>query len=113
MTQCKPLELLTGVRELLADREKWIQGTDAQDILKRCIEPWVVDACRFCLRGAALKVGDADSEAIVVLTKELRLYKENTNEVLWLFNDDKERTHAEILEFLDARIKVRTEEQPK
>ena len=111
----EPLALLTGIREILSKPEAWTKGILAFDKDKKGIDPVNPEACRFCLLGAAGKAANfsslyhsAELETLYhMLRKELRQYvgdAPGTYTSVSDWNDQKTRTHDEVLKFLDTRI---------
>jgi hypothetical protein len=57
---------LQEARDLISDESRWTQGTNAVDARGIAVHPGHPDACKWCARGALLKVfgiGDLISEA--------------------------------------------------
>ena len=51
------IEILTGVRDLLSDPERWTQGASARDAKGRIVDVHSEDATCFCAVGAFYRVG--------------------------------------------------------
>lgn len=56
MSELKPISECRTVAELLADRSRWTQATNARDRLGNPVTPMDGNACCFCVRGAAWKI---------------------------------------------------------
>jgi hypothetical protein len=105
------IEILRRARDLVAFG--WCQRVDAQDAEHRSVEPWSSRACYWSLLGAlaaamdAPREGHADSPALVA---ELRLALVAVSETIsaWSlqgWNDEPDRTQAEVVEMLTAAHK--------
>lgn len=119
----KPLNFLTGIRELLTNPKKWTKDVEAR--LEDGSHTHATDpkAVCFCLQGAAIKVacpGDSQehaqaglkARALTALLQEYRAFNSGPKEsVVWMFNDAEGRTHADILKFLDTRIEFHLKAQ--
>lgn len=108
------LTALQQMRELLGDPKAWIQGSYAKvDSVKGfSTSPMDPEATCFCLAGAARRVwkdqciGVAGNGPEWWLGTQLIRYTHDSidraNVPHW--NDSPDRTHADVLKFLDSRI---------
>jgi hypothetical protein len=114
-----PLNLLTGIRELLTDPERWIKDTEARSINGARSRAECTEAVCFCLQGAAIHVANPSGKydagirdnVLRVLLRELKVYKPKFQGPTWEFNDNEETTHEDVLKFLDTRIEAHLKEQ--
>lgn len=90
------LELLRGVRELLAVPERWTKKAFARTATGTICNDTQDVAVAWCIRGAAYRLGLGHDEFCSSM-----LYSPND---LSRWNDAPERTHAEVLARLDAAI---------
>jgi hypothetical protein len=91
----KPVEECITVQELLADPERWTKNAVARNQYGAAIphthDP---DACKWCLYGALLRVYGSGN----YWPFEDKLLKTLGRETVAPWNDDPERTHAQVLE---------------
>ena len=85
-------EVLAAARELISDKNRWCQGSEAEDAAGRWILPSHLNAVRWCALGAVEKVSD--------ISRALDIFAD-TMDVINI-NDD--MGHEAILAYLDARI---------
>jgi hypothetical protein len=92
------LEVLRGMRELLSEPTRWTQDTNARssDGDEVLYHSDLADC--WCLDGALLKLTRHDGDVYLAVRKALPV------DVLCVWNDAPERTHAEVLELLDKAI---------
>lgn len=91
------LELLRGIRELIAQREHWNRGSYGLDAQGRDVD--LSNATCFCLSGAGAKVLGLDGPDSC-FEDRLSLALDVPEVIHW--NDT--HTHAEVLALLDRRI---------
>jgi hypothetical protein len=114
----QPLNLLTGIRELLTDPKRWTKGSRAQNNKGFPVFINSSEAVCFCLFGAAIKTAGLDDRVDntwpvrVILDTEFQAFAGYERQA-WGWNDDAERTHADILKFLDTRIEFHLANQSK
>lgn len=95
------LEILKGARELIATPDKWTQGAgsrDADGVARNFDDPAVTCRCLYIAIGI---LADHDSQGQLDAFWALG-FREQAHVVGW--NDDKDRTHDEVLARLDAAI---------
>lgn len=96
------LDILRGTRELLATPERWTQGVTARDADGQPIPPNCEGAVSFCLVGGVRKTcglfGVYKWRYVLAIEETLGITS------LGSWNDEPERTHAEILSALDQTI---------
>jgi hypothetical protein len=100
----KDSELFAGMRELLADPKRWTKGEAARNASGYFTPPFEREAVCWCLLGAAAKVVGSDSIFKDVFNT-VSCYMQVTNTSYTFthaWNDADERTHADVLAFLDA-----------
>mgnify|MGYP003404033147 CR=1 FL=1 len=101
------LEVLVKARGLLAKPESWIQGGLSETAAGDPVPIEDERAVCFCLDGALMVA----SGTVMVPDAYLALGFPNVADV-WDWNDDDERTHAEVLARLDEAIaKLRTDKE--
>ena len=101
------LELLRAVRARLARPEAWTKGYLAINCDGETVYYRGEGAVAWCLIGAAYADGRDIDMPDEVLASGLG-FKSHIRMIEW--NDDFERTHAEVLARLDAAIQAHTEE---
>lgn len=107
------LEILRGVRELLADEKRWHHGSGAfaaTDDGKPCDTLSSRAAC-FCIAGAAFRVLGIGTtqpahEAWAVVDAIHRAADINKTAGIGKWNDAPERTHAEVIAAIDKAIEL-------
>lgn len=99
----KPLNLLTGMRELLSDPKKWTKGAYARNCQGYGVPFKSEEAVCFCLQGAAMKIAGENLMSVFLLGTEYLAYGPDVSTV-WRWQDQDTRTHADVLKFLDTRI---------
>jgi hypothetical protein len=101
-------EILSRAHDLVSFG--WCQGADARDATHLPVQPWSSKACYWSLLGALVAALDAPPDAMPEspeLIAELRLALVAVSETMtaWSledWNDDTERTQAEVIETLAA-----------
>lgn len=109
------LEILRGMRELLADEKRWTRGLFARTASGLPADPPADDAACWCIAGAAFRLTGCSAsnpnkpeaseaawkavDCVVSCIIDLGL-----NEGIGRWQDKPERTHAEILQALDRAI---------
>lgn len=88
------LEILKGMRELLAEPEHWTQGWFARDKYGMQCQPASKEAVCFCLTGASIRVSGEFKPPL-----SLRIL---LPEHMFDFND--RHSHAEVIAKLDEAI---------
>lgn len=99
-----PKEILIKARELIADPEHWIQGVNAQDADESEVDPEDETAVCFCMAGALLHVGAGDAAFRIEAHAALVRAAQATCGLISPFNDDPDRTHADVLAAFDKAI---------
>lgn len=101
--------LLTDVRELLSDPERWTQCRNAQDENGLSVPVKSIHAKCFCLFGAierlADKYGGRRANALSCLERAIMMgdYNSYRGNIID-FNDDSNRLHHEVIKVLDTAI---------
>ena len=95
-------ETLLKVKNLIANRENWVQGTFAKDKYNFSCPPWSTNACKFCLLGALEYV----NSPVTTYEHLNKLLDEHTLPP-WMadlagFNDT--HSHDDVMAFLDKAI---------
>jgi hypothetical protein len=90
------------IAELLADESHWCQGTMARDVNGIGCGIQDDNTMSFCLLGACHKVyGHKMPEVVGKLVERIRGGNSHyPQSALTLWNDDRTRTHAEVLELV-------------
>lgn len=109
----KPSEILIGARELLASPLNWTKGYYAKTQLRDQCEAEDSRAYCFCMVGALARaagktteLGHEDSYQRAT-TPELEYLVKATGEThIPGYNDDSERTHAEVIAAFDKAIQL-------
>jgi len=91
----KTKEILQKARDLISKPENWTQQQYAANKSGRTVDENDPAACKWCITGALIKVGDDKVKAWNYLHKFLGIFPAN-------FNDS--HTHAEVLATFDAAI---------
>ena len=106
-SQLSAAEILRRAHDLVAFG--WCQQADARDADYRPVRPWTARACYWSLLGALVAALDAPevTPESPQLIAELRLALVAVSETITAsslqdWNDDTERTHAEVMETLAA-----------
>lgn len=114
----KAVTVLKKARKLIAKRENWCQGSEAEDEdCNVCLNPKDRSAAAFCMIGAIERVADtAESAGLakLVLGKEIRGFKDYLkysedpvacmDSAIADYNDDDRRRHADVLKKFDKAI---------
>lgn len=101
------VEILTGVRELLADPAHWTKGVLARNADDFEVEPRDPRAACWCLAGAVTKV--AGDYIVIPILDDVAMKHgavESDNCPFVELNDADETTHEEILKVLDEAIEI-------
>ena len=106
ITVQEKIDVLTITRDLLQEPGAWVQGCHAQNDRGEEIAPEEPDAVCFCLEGAIIraltKLGEsAESSELLEMDAELM---GDDGEYMSMWQDRAERTHAEVLERVDATL---------
>lgn len=95
------IQILKGARDLLSDPTHWTQGTYAR--APGGFEVFVDDprAARWCLMGALSRQGFGN----FVYSDTLKAIRKSNNiDLVSIWNDEPNRTHAQVLEAIDNTI---------
>jgi hypothetical protein len=95
-----PAEVLRKARELIATPDTWIRGDYARDVYGESVSASSYTACRWCSSGAISKARGPDGPPV---SKYLKDVIGGRNVAGW--NDDEDRTHAEVLAAFDEAIR--------
>lgn len=98
-----PITHLQKVRKLIENPENWTQGASARDRYGDFVDFDDPTACKFCLVGASAKVD-------YHVTLSYLIFVPSTHANIAEFNDDPNRTHAEVLQLIDDAIKYHQEQ---
>lgn len=102
------IEVLRGVRELLADPARWTQHNSAKNQDGCGVSPSDPSACSFCLLAAILRQTNhpGAQNAYFRAQDEIRAtVKPLGFGSVMFFNDDADTTHEMVLAVLDTTIK--------
>lgn len=91
------LACLHGARALIADQKHWIKSCSAQRADGAVVPPDHPAAVRFCTVGACAHAAPNPNPAVSALRQTL-----GGSIAAW--NDDEERTHADVLRLFDETI---------
>lgn len=102
------VEVLSKVRDILSNEGRWIQEADAIDDGGRVVDALDPGACKWCLLGA-FKLATKDDlptwePGVLALEGILGISPQNTNETITHWNDDDDRSHAEVMALLNRAI---------
>ena len=116
MTTISVKQYLNDIRDLIKDEKHWIQqGCYARDRNGFECDPDSVDACKWCLQGALIRVMGIDyitsigvdvHSAICDALVEHKVVMD-----LVLFNDHRNTSHQDVMNVLDRAIEIREERQ--
>lgn len=107
------LEVLRGMRELLAEPARWTQKAPARNAAgtptSAVLDP---EACSWCVFGAAFRIAPRHSNAAMKRLKE-RLNDDRPGAYIGVarWQDEPERTHAEVLALFDRAIEAEAKAQ--
>lgn len=108
----QPLEALKSARDLLSDPKHWTQDWYAKNAAGRGVDPAGAQATCWCVRGAVVRFTRchlAAKPAFVELAATLGSQDYHDVEC---WNDNPERTHAEVLGLFDTTIARLESEKP-
>jgi hypothetical protein len=96
--------LLIEARAVIAEPFRWCQGATARDDNGEEISPLYDEAAQFCIYGALYRAaGTVNQDNTLILCTDLLKWVANVDSVSdW--QDDPERTHAEVLVAFDWAI---------
>lgn len=100
------LEILRGMRELLADEKRWTKGVFARDADGMATCPVYGEASCFCIAGAARMITNDRAYGTGLNAWRARVLEAARARSLGEWNDAPERTHAEVLAALDKAIEL-------
>lgn len=95
---------LEAARALIDTPEKWIKGMGAHSASGMPVSIFGPDAVSFSIVGAYARScgrGNVDREYAVICALRAAM---GVDELMYLWNDAPERTHAEVLELFDKAI---------
>lgn len=100
---------LRAARALVATPGQWAQGSYAKDANGRAVQISANEACTFCVMGALDKTTGKGTLTNVgtdrfIAARDALLVGAQTPFNLPVWNDDKNRTHAEVLTAFDNAI---------
>jgi len=101
--------ILTRSRDLIT--RGWTRGAEARDSAGAEVDPWSADACHWSLLGALVAAADLAADPDAASLRRLRqalgaLAEVIEEPLLATWNDDPCRTQAEVIETLDAAIRI-------
>ena len=92
--------------EVIATPDRWTQGTDALDAVGSPVIASSEHACRWCAVGAVLasdsSIGFSKKMYAEMLVRKIGRESFGRMQGITLWNDEKGRTHAEVLAALKA-----------
>lgn len=106
----RALKVLTEARALLSDSANWVQNTPARNRKGTPTDPTSLTACAWCMMGAIHRAAyDAKEPPAVALLAARALASVCAASSLLAptivsFNDDRRRTHAEVVAAFDRAI---------
>lgn len=105
------LEVLTEVRDLLAEPGVWTKGAAARDREGKVVNAKHVTACSFCLMGAiehvsgsSVMIGKVGEELDITLEKWDAFFEDSSVSDFIDFNDHADTTLEHTLELIDETI---------
>lgn len=98
------VETLIAVRELLADEDRWCQGSVAKNKWGVSVDVNAPNACRWCLAGAIAKQLPKATYSWEDLEPYALLLGFQSAWLLTGFNDSELTSHADVLARIDRKI---------
>lgn len=97
-------EILIKARALIAEPHAWTQGANAVTAQGIITFPQALDAVKFCSMGAVARAGMEPDKFEACLHLLAKAIPPTFRGGVIKFNDDPQRTHAEILTWFDRAI---------
>jgi len=99
------LDDLKAVRDLLAVPERWTQEARARTATGDKVDPENPAACCWCISGAVSRVATGEENSTRFYTIRNAIRRQIKGErLVALWNDDRHRTHADVIALLDKTI---------
>lgn len=106
------LQQLKEIDAIFSTQEKWIKGCNAIDAQGHLCHPLGLDACKWCLIGALVKVVgslsafNAHSAHDTIINAINETYTNSHEDTLWRFNDNEETTFEDVKKVLKRAMEL-------